>query len=292
MPEFVELQIDGHKVHLEYKRIPSPRQGAPLIVFLHEGLGSLSMWGDWPERLCCEANAAGLVFSRYGYGNSTPRTSHPWPTDYLEHEAQVMLPALLEALGINPREEKLILFGHSDGGSISLLYAAAYPDQASAVIAIAPHEFVEDVGRARIASLKSRFYESPLADILSAHHADPLGVFRGWSELWLSSRFRDWNIEERLARITSPLLVVQGAQDQYATLRQVHAVTHRVPHAASVILDNCRHIPHQEQPDKLLQHVCSFLSAFDVRNVIGILSRSSICHDLKSPGSCLRSTCT
>lgn len=261
MTDRVVLPIEGNELTIEYKRIAARHAAAPLIVFLHEGLGSLSMWEDWPDRLCRATGASGLVFSRYGYGKSTRRTDKEWPTDYLEKEAQVMLPALFDALGIDPAKERVILFGHSDGGTISLLYAAAYPDHPSAVIVLAPHEFVEEMGTARITQLKQAFHSNGLADKLSKHQPDAQAVFTGWSELWLSPRYRDWNIEERLGRITCPLLAVQGAQDQYGTLEQIRAITLRVPQAECVILENCRHVPHQEQPEQLLVHTKRFLAS-------------------------------
>ncbi|WP_170942401.1 alpha/beta fold hydrolase [Noviherbaspirillum denitrificans] len=268
MPEHVELQVEGRGVRLEYARILAADDGAPLIVFLHEGLGSLSMWGDWPQRLCRATNTRGLVFSRYGYGHSTPRPTGNWPSDYLELEARVMLPALFAALDIQPEKEKVILFGHSDGGTIALLHSAMFPHTLAATIVLAPHEFVEEVGTQRIKTLQQGFNGSSLARMLKEHHADPTGVFRGWSELWVADRYRDWNIEHWLSRITCPLMVAQGAQDQYGTLEQVHAVTRAVPHAESVILENCRHIPHQEQPEALLNHVRRFLSLHELVDLL------------------------
>jgi pimeloyl-ACP methyl ester carboxylesterase len=261
MTDHVVLRIEGTERNIEYKRISAQHPAAPLIVFLHEGLGSLSMWEDWPDRLCQATGAAGLVFSRYGYGKSTLRTDKEWPTDYLEQEARVMLPALFDALEINPKKEKVILFGHSDGGTISLLYSAAYPDLPSAVVVLAPHEFVEEMGTARIAQLKRGFHSNGLAEKLSKHQPDAHAVFTGWSELWLSPRYRDWNIEDCLGRITCPLLAVQGAQDQYGTLEQIRTIMRHVPQAECVILEDCRHVPHQEQPEQLLLHTQRFLAS-------------------------------
>lgn len=262
MSEQIAIQNGEHVVTLEYVRIQAEEDDVPIIVFLHEGLGSLSMWSDWPERLCRATNMRGLVFSRYGYGNSSPRPDEPWPIDYLEHEAKFMLPALFAALDITPDRDKVILFGHSDGGTIALLYAAAFPAGLSAAIVLAPHEFVEEMGTQRIAHLQRGFSGSELAKLLAQHHTDPSGVFSGWSELWLSERYQDWSIEHCLSVIACPLLVVQGEQDQYGTVEQVNAIVRAVPHATSILLESCRHIPHQEQPDTLLQHVKDFFSAY------------------------------
>ncbi|SHH92528.1 alpha/beta fold hydrolase [Pollutimonas bauzanensis] len=256
----IALLLNGITIQLEIQWISPHRKNAPLIVFLHEGLGSLAMWGDWPARLCDATGCRGLVYSRYGYGHSTARAEGPWPNDYLEWEANEALPALLRALDIDASVDKPILFGHSDGGSIALLYAAGHPGALSAAVAVAPHVFTESMALERIAHMQANYGSSNLRKALLPFHRNPDLVFRGWSGRWLAPEFRAWNIAAGLADISCPLLLVQGRQDQYGTLDQIYEIIRRAPHAESLILENCRHIPHQEQAQPLSRGVADFLS--------------------------------
>ncbi len=184
---FANLHARGRDLRLECQWIAPERADAPLIVFLHEGLGSVSMWKDWPTRVCDQANCRGLVYSRYGYGQSTARPlSEAWAPDFMHREAQEVLPALLEVLGVDARRDKPVLFGHSDGGSIALLYAAAYPDAVAGVVAAAPHLFVEDVSVASIAQARTAYLESDLRARLGRHHQDVDSAFWGWNDIWLN----------------------------------------------------------------------------------------------------------
>jgi pimeloyl-ACP methyl ester carboxylesterase len=202
------------------------------------------------------------VFSRRGYGRSQalPPAPEGWPVDYMEREARSMLPALFDALGIDPGRERPLIFGHSDGATIALQYAAAYPQQVGALIVVAPHVFAEEIARERIARLRATWGDGRLADRLALRHDDPSGVFKGWSRAWLSPAFRHWDISADLERIACPVLVVQGAQDQFGTLAQPERIKQRVPHAELLILDHCRHVPHEEQPQAVLDGVLSFLA--------------------------------
>lgn len=257
---FEQQQIE---IHLQW--IAHERRDAPLVVFLHEGLGSLEMWEAWPHRFCEAIGARGLIFSRYGYGKSTARPEgEPWPLDYLEREAREALPALFASLGIDPRIDKPILFGHSDGGTIALLYAAAFPDAVAAVIAVAPHVMVEEVGVHRIEYLRQGYDDSAFQRKLKLFHSAADAVFRGWSDVWLSPTFRDWNISQVLPKIQCPVFALQGAQDQYGTLDQVRIVHSLVQRARLKILDECRHVPHQDQPQILISEIASFLGALGI----------------------------
>jgi pimeloyl-ACP methyl ester carboxylesterase len=256
----VAVPLEDRTIELEIERISPERTSAPLIVFLHEGLGSIAMWGDWPDRLCEATGCRGLVFSRYGYGNSALRTmGQKWPIDYMEQEATDILPALFEVLGIDVAIDKPILFGHSDGGTIALLHAAAFPSSVAAIVTVAPHVFVEEIGMARIAHLRQTYATGKLRGKLRPFHRDPDSVFRGWSDLWLSEEFRSWSITGLLPAIACPVLAVQGEQDQYGTLEQVYAIQRLVPQTQLVILDDCRHVPHQDQPQTLLNAVAAFV---------------------------------
>lgn len=245
---------------LEFAWIAPERGDAPLIVFLHEGLGSLAIWEDWPQRLCDAAGCRGLVFSRYGYGHSSQRPpQHVWPSDYLTREARDNLPALFAALGIDPARDKPVLFGHSDGGTIALQYAASYPQAVAGVISVAAHVFIESIGRARICHLRTAWHTGGLREKLAHLHDNADGVFNGWTRLWLSPEFQAWNITAELGAISCPLLAVQGRQDQYGTLAQLDAIKRHVPQTELLILEACRHIPHLDQPQALLDGSLHFL---------------------------------
>lgn len=260
--QHIAIAIDGHEIRLEYEWIGSRRGNAPLIVFLHEGLGSAAMWGGWPHTLCKAAGCRGLVFSRYGYGHSQarPASQQGWPVDYMEREARAHLPALFDALGIDAARDRPVLFGHSDGATIALLYAAAFPQSAGAVVVLAPHVFTEQVARGRIARLQANWDDGRLARHLAGLHDDPAGVFNGWSRCWLSPEFSGWNVAGTLELIASPLLAVQGRQDQFGTLEQLYEIRRRVPRAELLIIEDCRHVPHEEHPDAVLAAVTGFLA--------------------------------
>ncbi|MET1081956.1 MAG: alpha/beta hydrolase [Burkholderiales bacterium] len=258
--ERTAILLQGREIELEYEWITSDLADAPLIVFLHEGLGSAAVWGDWPAVLCRATGCRGLIYSRYGYGSSTPRPEgEPWPADYLGAEAREALPALLGALGVDALRDKPILFGHSDGGSIALQYAAAFPQAVRAIVVVAAHLFTEEVGSQRISWMQHRYADSPLRRNLASVHDYPDDVFRGWSELWLSDRFRDWNIERCVPLIQCPVLAVQGAEDQYGTLDQLDRIARLARNATRVVLERCGHFPHSEQPAMLAEAVKNFL---------------------------------
>jgi pimeloyl-ACP methyl ester carboxylesterase len=227
---FVEIDWAGRRVRIEYAFIAADRPAAPLIVFLHEGLGSLAMWKDFPQRLCAAAGCRGLVYSRPGYGRSTPRAAEEaWDLDFMHRQAHEVLPALLTALAIEPARERLWLFGHSDGGSIALLYAARFPDAPAGAIVLAPHIMVEDLSIESIAKARTAYLESDLRERLAKYHDDPDSAFWGWNDIWLRPPFRQWSIESELASIRCPLLAVQGLDDEYGTLEQIRGIARRVP---------------------------------------------------------------
>ncbi|RDJ98322.1 alpha/beta fold hydrolase [Paraburkholderia lacunae] len=235
---------------------------APLALFLHEGLGSLAMWRDWPQRLCERLGMRGLVYSRPGYGGSTPRAHHvKWPVDFMTAQARDILPALLDALAIDMEERKRMwVIGHSDGGSIALLYAALFPDALAGAVAIAPHVFVEDISVESIAQTKELYETTDLRRKLSRYHADVDSAFYGWNDIWLNPAFRAWNITGELAGIRKPLLAVQGDDDNYGTMAQIDTIAERVPHAELVKLDACGHSPHRDAPDALNEAIAAFVA--------------------------------
>jgi pimeloyl-ACP methyl ester carboxylesterase len=254
-PAFVDIAWRGRAVRIEHAWIEGPST-APLIVFLHEGLGSVSMWRDWPQRLCAATGCRGLVYSRPGYGRSTPRAADErWAPDFMHRQAHEVLPALLAALDVSAPPW---LFGHSDGGSIALLHAARHA--VAGVVAVAPHCFVEDLSIASIERARSAYAQGDLRLRLARHHDDPDSAFQGWNGIWLDPAFRDWNIEAELATITAPLLAVQGEDDEYGTLEQVRSIPRRAPQAQVVEIAHCGHSPHRDQPQALQDAVVAFMA--------------------------------
>jgi pimeloyl-ACP methyl ester carboxylesterase len=228
----------------------------PVVVFLHEGLGSVSAWREFPARLCAAAGRRGLVYSRYGYGASTPKPpGERWSPDFMHREAHEVLPALLAALGI----ERPWLFGHSDGGSIALLHAARHP--VAGLVVVAPHVFVEDVSVTSIEAARVAYETADLRARLARHHADPDSAFRGWNDVWLDPAFRDWNIERDIAAITCPVLAVQGEDDEYGTLEQVRAIARCVARTQLLVLPGCGHSPHRDRPEALIAEAARFIRA-------------------------------
>ncbi|HET9822640.1 MAG TPA: alpha/beta fold hydrolase [Burkholderiaceae bacterium] len=252
----VHIDWAGRPVDIEVRWIAPERRDAPLVVFLHEGLGSVAMWRDFPQRLCDAAGARGLVYSRPGYGRSTPRPgAEAWAPDFMHRQAHEVLPALLAALGIDAARERPWLLGHSDGGSIALLYAARFPRQVAGLAVLAPHILVEDVSIASIARAREAYLAGDLRARLARHHADPDSAFWGWNDIWLHPAFRAWSIEDELGAIACPLLAVQGLEDEYGTLEQVRGIARRVPGARVLELADCGHSPHRDQPEAVIAAV-------------------------------------
>jgi pimeloyl-ACP methyl ester carboxylesterase len=255
--EFVTLDWQGRKVRIEHQWIAQGLINRPLIVFLHEGLGSLSMWKDFPSRLCHAAGARGLVYSRPGYGRSTPREpDERWATDYMHHQAHEVLPALLDALHV---DEKPWLFGHSDGASIALLHASRFPASVAGLVVLAPHIFTEEYGLRSIRQARDAYASTDLRARLSRYHDDVDSAFWGWNRIWLAPAFEAWNIERDLAAIRCPVLAVQGLDDEYGTLAQVNGIAKHVPQARLLELADCRHSPHRDQPDALIDAATRFI---------------------------------
>ncbi len=230
-------------------------------MFLHEGLGSLAMWRDYPQRLCDAGGFRGLVFSRYGYGRSTPRPpAERWPVHFMHRQAEAVLPALFEALDVGADGHAPWLFGHSDGGSIALIYASHYPEAVAGVIAVAPHIMVEDLSIASIAAARETYLGNDLRTRLARYHADPDSAFWGWNDIWLDPSFRSWSIEAMLDDLRCPVLAVQGEDDEYGTLAQVEGIRQHVAQAEVAVLAKCGHSPHRDQPEALTRIVVDFVS--------------------------------
>ncbi|MEO6022937.1 MAG: alpha/beta hydrolase [Burkholderiales bacterium] len=230
--------------------------GWPTIVFLHEGLGSVSLWRDFPQRVVEETGYAALIYSRYGYGQSDVIEAKR-SADYMHREALDVLPELLGKLEIrNP-----LLFGHSDGASIALIYAGA-GHSVRGLILEAPHVFVEDISVQGATKAAQQFRDTDLPKRLSRHHRDADKTFWTWHDIWTSEAFRDWNIEASLSAINCPLLAIQGEQDEYGTLRQIDAIVSQVGGPRrKLVLPNCGHTPHREHPASILEATTSFIES-------------------------------
>ena len=257
--EWLDLDWGERRVRIEHQWLRRADTAAPLLVFLHEGLGSVSMWRDFPLALCGAMQCRGLVYSRPGYGQSTPRAAdEAWGTDFLHRQAYEVLPALLRAVGVDTAIDKPWLFGHSDGGSIALLFGARFPDRVSGAIVVAPHILVEEISVASISEARTAYLQTTLRQRLARHHGDVDSAFWGWNNVWLHPAFRAWNITAELASITCPLLAVQGVNDEYGTLEQVRGIVRLTPQCELVELADCGHSPHRDKPDRLIEAVSHF----------------------------------
>ena len=255
---FAHISWQGRAVRIEHQWIAGASAHAPLMVFLHEGLGSLGMWRDFPQRVCAATGFRGLVYSRPGYGQSSPRPADEhWAPDFMHRQADEVLPALLAELGVDAAAQPIWLLGHSDGGSIALLFAAHFSTLVAGAVVMAPHILVEDVSVASIEQARQTYLNTDLRQRLARHHADPDSAFWGWNNVWLSPAFRSWNIADELASISCPLLAVQGLNDEYGTLEQIRGIASVVPHTQLLELPACGHSPHKDQPEAVLAAVAA-----------------------------------
>lgn len=255
---FAEVSADERALRIEYAWVNAERADAPLLVFLHEGLGSLAMWKEFPQALCDGARMRGLVYSRPGYGRSTPRRAEEkWPVDFNERHAQHVLPALLDNLAV---AAPVWLFGHSDGASIALLFAAAFPTRVAGAIVAAPHLFVEDVSIASIEEARGAYVTGDLKRKLAPYHDEPDSAFFGWNDVWLDPAFRSWNIEACLPRIRCPILALQGEDDVYGTMAQIDAIARALPEAQLLKLSRCGHSPHRDATAAVIRSASRFIA--------------------------------
>lgn len=244
--------------NLEYRMLgPSPDQ-APTLVLLHEGLGSAALWGDFPEQLQVETGLGVFVYSRAGYGASST-ASLPRPLDYMQREALDVLPKLLDAIGF----ESGLLVGHSDGASIAAIYAGGVEDhRLNGLVLMAPHFIVEDVSVKSIAEIKTVYETTNLREKLARWHNDVDNAFYGWNGAWLDPKFRSWDISDFLAYIRVPVTIIQGADDQYGSIRQVEIAQEECYCPVEVtILAGTGHSPHREAPGATLNAISELASA-------------------------------
>jgi pimeloyl-ACP methyl ester carboxylesterase len=253
------LSVGG--VKLEHARLGAGgAKERPVLVLLHEGLGCVAMWKDFPQKLAVATGLDVFAYSRQGYGGSDPRPA-PWPLDYMHDEAMRMLPGVLAAAGI----EEAILIGHSDGASIALIHAgspaAGQGTRIRALVAMAPHVFVEDISIASIKAARTAYDTTGLRARLERYHGRNVDdAFRGWNGAWLHEDFGSWNIEAFLPSISCPVLVLQGEDDPYGTPAQVEAVASGVGgQVRSCLIPDCRHSPHLDQPRTTVRALADFI---------------------------------
>jgi pimeloyl-ACP methyl ester carboxylesterase len=247
------LTAGGHR--LDYERIDGA-SGAPTLILLHEGLGSIALWRDFPAKLAQATGCPAVVYSRYGYGRSDP-LGGPRGVDYMHREALATLPELRTALGL----DEVILVGHSDGASIALIHAGSGRWPVRGIVLEAPHVFVEDVSIASIEAARIAYDTTDLRDRLARYHADVDSAFRGWNDIWLDPDFRAWNIEDVLPGVRCPVLAIQGADDEYGTLAQIDAIERGVAgRFERLVLPDCKHSPHRDQEQAALAAMARFVA--------------------------------
>lgn len=252
----IEIIADGKRLEVCWLG-PGPEQ-APTLVFLHEGLGCVGLWKDFPERLVAATGCGALVYSRAGYGGSDP-VDLPRPLTYMHHEAQVVLPQVLDAAGI----QRAIMVGHSDGGSIALIHAGSVDDpRVGALVLMAPHVFNEDVCVAAIEQARHAYEQGDLRTGLAKYHGDNVDVaFRGWNDAWLDPGFLDWNLESFLPGVQAPVLLIQGVQDEYGTAAQIQAIERQVSGPVQTLWpEPCGHAAHRDQPQAVISAATQFLA--------------------------------
>lgn len=262
---FVHLAATSERgaLRIECRWLNAALVDAPIAVFLHEGLGSVAMWKEWPQTLCDALGFRGLLYSRPGYGRSTPREPDVrFTVDYLQKQACDILPALLSALDVsNGERARMWLIGHSDGGSIALHYAAAFPKALAGSVVIAPHVMVEQMNVDAIELTGEAYRQGGLRTRLARYHDDVDSAFFGWHDIWLDPAFRSWDISASLASIECPLLAIQGVGDEYATMLQIETIQHHAPHTRIEKLEACGHIPHRDAPAALNAIIRDFVSS-------------------------------
>jgi pimeloyl-ACP methyl ester carboxylesterase len=256
------LHIDYHHMpfttigpgRIDYERIDVGGADAPTFVMLHEGLGSLSMWKDFPQCLARATRSNVVIYSRHGYGRSAPLRV-PRAIRYMHDEALVVLPQFLDELGVgNP-----ILFGHSDGASIALIHAGGSGRAVGGIVALAPHVMVEDISVSSIAAAKISYETTNLRERLARYHDDVDGVFRGWNDIWLHPEFRSWNIEEYLPLVGCPILAIQGQEDEYGSMEQIERIGRAASNVELLKLKQCGHSAHRDQPAGVLEAVLRWM---------------------------------
>jgi pimeloyl-ACP methyl ester carboxylesterase len=253
-------KIDNVNIYFEFLNKSLLAKARPLLVFLHEGLGSVAQWKDFPELLCEKANCPALIYDREGYGKSSEyKSANDW--DYLHLQAQKSLPEIFKQLEIEHYNK--ILIGHSDGGSIAIIHAGSFPEKIIGVITEASHQFIENISVEGIRKTVKLFEEGKLKDWLHKYHGEKTGsMFHGWADTWLRDGFQHWNIEEYVNKIKVPFLAIQGKDDQYGSYAQLESIKKHSPKADIHHIPNCGHTPHLQYKEEILQLTSDFINKF------------------------------
>lgn len=249
MNEFCNtIEVLGSEIFTKRITQEATRANAPTLVFLHEGLGSIELWRAFPKQLCAETGLEGFLYDRQGYGKSSP-IQHERDANYLNEEAWTMLPAILNTVDI----QNVILVGHSDGGTIALLFAGRFPERVSGIISEAAHVFVEEETIRGIQQARMSYEFTNLRSKLASYHGDKTDpMFRSWSNTWLSPEFRTWNIENELQKVRCPVLAIQGTEDRYGTQRQLRSIVDKTTgRAEELVVYGGSHTPHAHESDVL-----------------------------------------
>lgn len=248
------LKLDSKKIEIQWYR--KGKKEFPTLIFLHEGLGCTRMWKNFPEVVSRATGCPALVFSRFGYGHSDP-CPIPWKINFMHKEALKILPDILRKTQI----KSYILIGHSDGGSISLIFAGSPCSKGlKGLITMAAHVFCEQITVDCIRQAKKNYEHRDLKKGLEKYHGkNTENTFRGWNDAWLDPNFMNWNIEKYLHRIHVPMLAIQGKEDQYGTIQQIESIKIHVKQVQSYLIDDCRHSPHLEQPETVLNYITQFI---------------------------------
>lgn len=259
MTDFLQLGSKKLEIQWHNKEI----KDRPTLIFLHEGLGCIRMWKDFPEKLSRKAKCPALVFSRFGYGSSDPDPL-PWKINFMHSQALKILPAIIQQTQI----KNYILIGHSDGGSIGIIFSGSPFVKGlkglKGLITEAAHVFCEDITVNCIQQAKINYKQKNLKLLLEKYHKKNCdNAFYGWNDVWLNPRFIHWNIEKYLPKIKVPMLAIQGRQDQYGTIQQIKSIKNHVKNVETALIDDCRHSPHLEQPEKTLKTMVQFIKQID-----------------------------
>lgn len=263
---FTEIEWNGQCLSVEYQLITPVQINTPeKIIFLHEGLGCVSMWKNFPEQLCRLVGMQGMVYSRPGYGKSSPLGNSPnWTADFMHLQAKEILPLILKSLNWlnaeNSSEQKLHLLGHSDGASIAIIFAAQFPQLLSTLTVLAPHTKVENITLEGIQQAKLAYFNGNMLAALSKHHQNPQLCFESWSSIWLSEEFSTWNLAAELRQLQCPVLAIQGFQDAYGTMEQINEIQKLHSPTRLIQLQDCGHSPHKDQLQQVLQACSEFIA--------------------------------
>ncbi len=245
-----KIQLDSYQVNVQFLFSETVINDSVLLIFLHEALGSIAQWRDFPQLLCNQMGLNGIVYERRGHGKSDSESSKR-DIHYLHQAAHVELKKIMDILV--PLDKKIILVGHSDGGTIALLYAAKYPKQIAGIVTIAAHVLVEEETLNGIYPAIKAFESGKLAGLEKYHEDKTPDLFYAWADTWLMPEFKSWNILEEIKEIAIPALIIQGRNDQYGTEKQVNEIVSSLLNAKGIILENCKHHPHLEKPKMLAE---------------------------------------